>query len=169
MRLAGSGRIPFPFRHSFPMSFSVATWNINSVRLRLGLVQKYLQEAQPDVLCLQEIKCQDHQFPAEEIAETGWAHMAVRGEKAYNGVAILSKIPFAGEERLNWAGRTDSRHVAATLAVGDGIELHNFYIPAGGDEPDRDVNEKVGTSLISWMKWPLGELGARAMLFWSVT
>ena len=71
----------------------IATWNINSVRLRIQLVTKFLQEHDIDVLCLQETKTQDEQFPVQAIAKAGWPNIAIGGEKSYNGVAILSRLP----------------------------------------------------------------------------
>ena len=71
----------------------ITTWNINSVRLRIQLVENWLRKHQPDVLCLQETKTQDKYFPIEVIAKAGWPHIAIRGEKSYNGVAIVSRLP----------------------------------------------------------------------------
>ena len=122
----------------------ITSWNINSVRLRLGLVIDMLKELQPDLLCLQETKAQDSDFPAAALAEAGWAHQAIRGEKSYNGVAILSRKPLSDIQMLDWAGRTDCRHISA---VADGVRVHNFYVPAGGDVPDRQVNDKFGHKL----------------------
>ena len=67
----------------------IATWNINSVRLRLDLVLGFLQKADIDVLCLQETKTQDEFFPVAALADAGWVHSVFRGEKSYNGVAII--------------------------------------------------------------------------------
>ena len=122
----------------------ITTWNINSVRLRLPLVLDKLAELDTDVLCLQETKTQDEHFPHAAIAEAGWPHMAIRGEKSYNGVAILSRLPLDNISHMNWTGRTDTRHISASVA---GLIIHNFYIPAGGDEPDRDKNPKFGHKL----------------------
>ena len=122
----------------------ITTWNINSVRLRLPLVLDKLAELDTDVLCLQETKTQDEHFPHAAIAEAGWPHMAIRGEKSYNGVAILSRLPLDHISHMNWTGRTDTRHISASVA---GLTIHNFYIPAGGDEPDRDKNPKFGHKL----------------------
>jgi hypothetical protein len=72
---------------------SVATWNINSARLRVGLIEKLLTEAAPDILCLQEIKCESHLFPAEALAALGYTHQAVSGQKGYHGVATVSRVP----------------------------------------------------------------------------
>lgn len=123
----------------------IATWNINSVRLRQDMVVRMLSEAAPDVLCLQETKCPDDKFPGEAFAALGYTHQALAGMKGYNGVAILSKIPFEAEERLLWCGKEDCRHIAVTLP--GGAEVHNFYVPAGGDEPDPAVNEKFAHKL----------------------
>lgn len=123
-----------------PKPFAVTTWNINSVRLRLGLVQRLVADQNPDVICLQEIKCEDHCFPLEAIADMGYVHQHVHGMKSYNGVAILSKLPLADKQIFHRTGKEDRRHISARLA--NGIELHNLYVPAGGDIPDPDVNDK---------------------------
>ena len=123
----------------------VATWNINSVRLRLQLVIDFLHNHDIDVLCLQETKTEDAHFPSDALAEAGWAHQAYRGEKSYNGVAIVSRLPLSEVTHLNWVGREDCRHIAATLD--GGFRVHNFYVPAGGDIPDRDENPKFGYKL----------------------
>ena len=123
----------------------LATWNINSVRLRLPLVLEFLEGHDIDVLCLQETKTEDAHFPSEALAEAGWAHQAYRGEKSYNGVAIISRLPLADTAHLNWAGREDCRHIAAT--IDGGLRVHNFYVPAGGDVPDREENPKFGHKL----------------------
>ena len=122
----------------------ITSWNINSVRLRLPLLEQVMQEVSPDVICLQETKCQDEFFPAEAIAELGYPHQAYRGEKSYNGVAILSRLPIEDSQHMNWAGKTDCRHISARI---NNLNIHNFYIPAGGDIPDRDENPKFGHKL----------------------
>ena len=122
----------------------ILTWNINSVRLRLPLVVKLAKLAAPDVICLQETKTADETFPAEALAEAGFAHQAFHGDKGYNGVAILSKKPIARRDRRFWAGKEDSRHVVADIA---GIELHNLYVPAGGDIADPQANPKFAHKL----------------------
>ena len=122
----------------------ITTWNINSVRLRLPIVLSYLQNNNPDVLCLQETKTQDMHFPTEALAEAGWMHQAYRGEKSYNGVAILSRHPISDSGHALWAGKEDCRHIWAKI---NGVTVHNFYIPAGGDVPNRDENPKFGHKL----------------------
>jgi len=123
----------------------IATWNINSVRLRINRVADLAKTSDPDVICLQETKVVDDLFPLEAVQEMGYPHVAFSGMKGYNGVAILSRLPLKNIQRQEWCGKTDCRHIAATLP--GGIELHNFYIPAGGDEPDREKNEKFGHKL----------------------
>ncbi len=122
---------------------SIATWNINSVRLRIDLVLRFLAEHRPDVLCLQEIKCTNDQFPRNAFVEAGYPYLAVHGQKGYHGVAIVSKHPL--EETLSrpFCGIDHARHISARLDFGAGpLTLHNFYIPAGGDLPDPDLNPK---------------------------
>ena len=123
----------------------IATWNINSVRLRLPLVLEFLNGHDIDALCLQETKTEDVHFPSDALAEAGWRHQAYRGEKSYNGVAIISRLPLSDAAHLNWAGREDCRHIAAT--IDGGPRVHNFYVPAGGDVPDRQENPKFGHKL----------------------
>ena len=130
------------------MRFSIATWNINSVRLRQDLVASFLKMRQPDVLCLQEIKCQEAEFPAETFHALGYEHKAVHGQKGYHGVAILSRHPLTIIEKRKFCEIDDARHVSADIAVpGRTIRVHNFYVPAGGDEPDADINPKFGHKL----------------------
>ena len=119
----------------------IATWNINSVRLRLDLVLGFLQKADIDVLCLQETKTQDEFFPVAALADAGWGHLVFRGEKSYNGVAIISRLPVKYYGHRLWAGKDDCRHICARI---NGVNIHNFYVPAGGDVADRDVNPKFG-------------------------
>ncbi len=133
------------------MRFSLATWNINSVRLRIDLVARYLGLHAPDVLCLQETKCRDAEFPSAAFEDLGYAHIALNGQKGYHGVAVVSKLPLAAIYRKEFCAKGDARHVAVTLtppgAGGRTIALHNFYVPAGGDEPDPAVNPKFAHKL----------------------
>jgi len=128
------------------MRLKLATWNINSVRLRIGLVERFLNEQAPDVLCLQETKVQNDAFPTKMFNSLGYVHHAINGQKGYHGVAILSRLPLCDIEPMVFGGKADhARHLAATLA-GD-IRLHNFYVPAGGDEPDVELNDKFAHKL----------------------
>lgn len=118
----------------------IVSWNINSVRLRLPLLLKLASEQQPDVICLQETKTPDEHFPLEDIISAGYPHIHIRGEKGYNGVAIISKHPVVKSEKINFGGNEQTRHIGITLD--NGLEIHNLYIPAGGDEPDTKINPK---------------------------
>ena len=127
------------------MSTTVVTWNVNSVRLREGLVCDLLAEAAPDVLCLQECKAPADLIPRERFAALGYPHLVARGQKGYNGVAILSRHPLEDAGHLDFCGVGDARHVAARLE--SGLVVHNLYVPAGGDVPDRDANPKFAHKL----------------------
>jgi exodeoxyribonuclease-3 len=128
------------------MPLKITTWNINSVRLRIDMVAKFLKSARPDVLCLQETKCPDDAFPLKRFQRLGYEHAALNGQKGYHGVAVLSRLPFERVDVQSFCGKTDCRHVAVTLGgrarLRDPITLHNFYVPAGGDEPDPEINPK---------------------------
>ncbi len=125
------------------MTVSVATWNINSVRLRLRTVLKFLREYQPDVLMLQEIKCTNDQFPKKQFAKAGYPHQAVHGQKGYHGVAILSRMPLSDISSRGFCDIDHCRHISATADLGFGpLHIHNFYVPAGGDLPDPELNPK---------------------------
>jgi exodeoxyribonuclease-3 len=123
----------------------IATWNINSIRLRIQLVIDFIKEHDIDVLCLQETKTQDQFFPAVAFAEAGWPNQAIRGEKSYNGVAIIARKPLSDVAHFDWAGKVDCRHIAATTSTG--VRVDNFYVPAGGDVADPDENPKFAHKL----------------------
>lgn len=123
----------------------IATWNINSVRMRMDLLLRLIQEEQPDVICLQETKVVDADFPFAPLIDAGYAHLHVHGMKSYNGVAILARQPFQSTEVRHWCEKQDCRHAIAVLP--GGIELHSVYIPAGGDIPDPEQNEKFAHKL----------------------
>src|SRR4051794_34941207 len=128
----------------------VATWNINSLRLRLGLLDQLVAALRPDVICLQETKVPDALFPVEALQPLNYPHTVFRGMKGYNGVAILSRLPGVGQGGGGPAGcgRGDGGHGATAPHTPAGrVELHNFYVPAGGDIPDRTENAKYGHKL----------------------
>ncbi len=122
----------------------IASWNINSVRRRLRALGQFVRKYRPDVLCLQETKVEDDLFPVERMRKLGFHHTVFCGDKGYNGMAIASVHPITKSWRHD-VGRTDqARHQAAVIR---GIELHNLYVPAGGDIPDPERNPKFGRKL----------------------
>jgi exodeoxyribonuclease-3 len=147
------------------MAFTLATWNINSVRLREGLVARLMADEAPDVICLQECKSPVELIPLDQFRALGFAHVVARGQKGYNGVAILSKLPLQDMGDRDFAALGHARHVAARLP--NGVVIHNCYIPAGGDVPDREVNVKFGQKL-DWVAelrdWGHAEKPSRAIL-----
>ncbi len=118
----------------------ITTWNINSIRLRLLDIINFLKSNNVDVLCLQETKIKDELFPVKEFNRAGYPHLYYRGQKSYNGVAIISKLPIIKKNFLNFINKEDTRHISVLLD--NGITIHNFYVPAGGDVPDIKVNDK---------------------------
>ena len=156
------------------MRFRLATWNINSVRLRLHIVGRFVRAQAIDVLCLQEIKCVDGKFPELELRALGFSHVAVCGQKGYHGVAILSRLPFSRVERRDICGRGHARHLAVTLDEPNGatkpLVLHNVYVPAGGDLPDPALNDKFRHKLVfleameSWFKAMPGKRSNRMIM-----
>ncbi len=131
------------------MKLTVATWNINSLRLRQAHLHSLVAQLQPDVICLQETKVPDELFPEAIAAEISFPHVLKRGMKSYNGVAILSRLPLTlAEDTPDWCGKNDCRHISATIETHGGkLTIHNFYVPAGGDIPDRNANEKFAHKL----------------------
>ena len=123
----------------------IATWNINSIRLRIQLVIEFIKKHDIDVLCLQETKTEDQNFPAAAFAEAGLPHQVFRGEKSYNGVAIISRHALRDSQHNDWTNKSDCRHIAAVTA--NGVRIDNFYVPAGGDIPDPDENRKFAHKL----------------------
>lgn len=127
------------------MPITVASWNINSVRFRLDIVERFLIETAPDILCLQETKVMDDAFPHAAFEQLGYTHRLLHGQRMHHGVAILSKIPLTEARRNDWQDNGEARHIGARLA--NGLLIENVYIPAGGDIPDRDLNPKFGQKL----------------------
>jgi exodeoxyribonuclease-3 len=126
----------------------IVTWNINSLRLRVSLLGRLIAALDPDVICLQETKVPDELFPDAAPAALGYPHVARRGMKGYNGVAILSRLPMVTEDSPDWCARGDCRHLQVRIEAPSGpVELHDFYVPAGGDIPDRVANPKFGHKL----------------------
>lgn len=134
------------------MQLKIATWNINSVRLRLDNLARFINTHNPDIIALQETKCANDQFPKPALEAMGYPHICYHGQKSYHGVAILSKLPIEplANHDFNQTGHTRHQMVqvqTSKRAVKHPLILHNFYIPAGGDIPDRAKNEKFGQKL----------------------
>jgi exodeoxyribonuclease-3 len=123
----------------------IVSWNINSVRFRIAIVEQFLREAEPDILCLQETKVVDEDFPFEMFRSLGYDHIVIHGQRMHHGVAILSRVPIAEDDRFDWQANREARHVGVRLP--NGVRLENVYVPAGGDVPDRDLNPKFGQKL----------------------
>jgi len=123
----------------------LVTWNVNSVRARMPLVQRFVAECRPDILCLQETKVEDSKFPRTAFEKMGLHHAAIRGQRGYHGVAILSRLPLGPARHEDWCGKGDARHVSVGLP--GGVNLHNFYVPAGGDTPDPETNPSFAHKL----------------------
>ena len=96
------------------MPLKITTWNINSVRLRIDLVAKFIKAVRPDVLCLQETKCPDDAFPLKRFKRLGYEHIALNGQKGYHGVAVISRLPF---EAFDSAELSAARPIAATSSA----------------------------------------------------
>jgi exodeoxyribonuclease-3 len=128
-----------------PATLSIATWNINSVRFRLDIVERFLTGHAPDILCLQETKVIDNDFPHAFFERLGYTHRLICGQKMHHGVATLSKVPLTEERRFDWQDNGEARHIGARLP--NGVLLENVYVPAGGDLPDPALNPKFAQKL----------------------
>lgn len=123
----------------------IVSWNINSVRFRIDIVERFLSEVAPDVLCLQETKVEDGLFPHPIFERLGYVHRAVKGQRMHHGVATLSRLPLAEPSHHDWQDNGEARHVGVLLP--SGVRLENVYVPAGGDVPDPAVNPKFAQKL----------------------
>jgi len=145
------------------VKLTLTTWNINSVRLRIDLVARFIKAVRPDILCLQETKCPDDAFPLKRFKRLGYENVALNGQKGYHGVVVVSRLPFESSAIETFCGKSDCRHMSIVLGeragLRDPITLHNFYVPAGGDIPDPAVNPKFAHKLAF-----LDEMGGSATL-----
>ena len=117
----------------------IATWNVNSVRQRMDSLQAWLAERKPDIVCLQEIKCVDEAFPREPFEALGY-NVAVHGQKTFNGVALLSKLPFdeVAPGLIGDDGDVQARFLEALVSTKTGVvRVVSLYLP-NGNPPDTD-------------------------------
>jgi exodeoxyribonuclease-3 len=124
----------------------VATWNVNSVKARLDAARSWLEEAKPDVVCLQETKCTDESFPRLEFEAMGY-NCAVHGQKSYNGVAILSKRPIEDVTcRIPESeGDDHARYIEAVISGDKGIvRIASIYAPNGNPPGTDRFDYKLG-------------------------
>ena len=131
--------------HASAQTLKIASWNINSVRARLEIVERFLTEYQPDILCMQETKVVNGSFPEGLFRRLGYNHQVLHGQPMHHGVAIVSKIPVREDDRLDLQANGEARHVGVRLD--NGLRIENVYVPAGGEEPDRTINPKFGQKL----------------------
>lgn len=129
----------------------ILSWNVNSLRIRLAELERIAREENPDVVCLQEVKAKEEDFPFAAVKAAGFEHIALYGMAGYNGVAILSRRPLTGVRRFDWAGKADARHISAVTE--EGIEIHNIYIPAGATCPIRPPTRPLPASWLLLKNW----------------
>ncbi len=123
----------------------IATWNVNSVRQRLDSLQAWLKERAPDIVCLQEIKCQDDAFPREPLEALGY-NVAVHGQKTFNGVALLSKLPFdeVAPGLIGDESDVQARFLEALVSTKNGVvRVVSLYLPNGNPAPGDKYDYKL--------------------------
>jgi exodeoxyribonuclease III len=127
----------------------IATWNVNSIKQRLDSAVAWLSERKPDLVCLQETKCVDEAFPREQFEALGY-NLAVHGQKAFNGVALLSKFPF-DEISCGLPGDDEDDHarfIEGVVSTASGaMRIASIYLPNGNPPETEKYTYKIG-----WMK-----------------
>ncbi len=108
----------------------IATWNVNSLRMRQAHLAQWVRAAEPDVLCLQETKLEDSEFPRDELVALGYPHVVFRGERSYNGVAMISKYPL-DDVQFGFADDVDDPQPRLVSARVEGIRVIGCYVPNG--------------------------------------
>lgn len=127
----------------------IATWNVNSIRQRIGNLAEWLRETGPDIVCLQEIKCVDDAFPTGEIEALGY-NIAVHGQKTFNGVALLSRLPFDEVRRglPGDEGDEQARYIEGVFShAGGALRVASIYLPNGNP-----VETEKYTYKLAWME-----------------
>jgi len=128
----------------------ITTWNVNSIRARLPRVLEWLSEARPDVLCMQELKCQEHQFPLQAFEDLGY-NVAIHGQKSWNGVAIASRTPLSGV--IKGIPDPDDPQARGISAIVGGVMVVNLYVPNG-----QEVGSDKYAYKLRWLEDLLGWL-----------
>ncbi len=137
----------------------IATWNVNSIKARMHAVTAWLESAQPDIACLQEIKTVDEGFPRMEIESLGY-NIITHGQKSYNGVAILSKLPLEdirrglpGQDLLEGAEEDQARYLEAVVSTKRGaVRVASIYLPNGNPVGENPMESPKYTYKLDWMK-----------------
>ena len=121
--------------------------NVNSINARLPTIMRWFEEVQPDVACLQEIKCVDEKFPSEAFERLGY-NVAVHGQKTYNGVALLSKTPMEDVQRglPGDPGDEQARYVEAVISGRRPVRVVGLYLPNGNPVDTEKFDYKL-----AWM------------------
>src|SRR5512139_80042 len=128
-----------------PKPMRIATWNVNSIRQRMDNLQAWLKERQPDIVCLQEIKCTDDAFPREPLEALGY-NVAVHGQKTFNGVALLSKLPFdeVAPGLIGDEADVQARFLEALVSTKTGVvRVVSLYLPNGNPAPGDKYDYKL--------------------------
>ena len=123
----------------------ILTWNINSIRIRLKQLSDVIDELDPDIICLQETKVENSKFPLKDIQQMGFKYVCINGQPSYNGVAIFSRHKLVETIVQDFCSKEDSRYIAIKIKhpkLDNHLNIHNYYVPAGGDEPDPEINDK---------------------------
>ncbi|NQT94017.1 MAG: exodeoxyribonuclease III [Lentisphaerae bacterium] len=125
------------------MTLTIATFNVNSVRSRMPMLLQWLDKASADIVCLQETKVQDHEFPQDSLREAGY-HVTFKGQKSYNGVAILSRSePSTVINGFDDGGPADESRLL--IAEVEGVVVVNTYVPQG-----RDIDHEMYQYKLQW-------------------
>ena len=143
-------------------TLSIASWNINSVRARIDIVERFLTEEAPDILCLQETKVVNEIFPTDMFKRLGYVHQVLNGQRMHHGVAIMSKVPIHEDDRFDWQANGEARHVG--IRLDNGVRIENVYVPAGSIPP---VHQKANSVMIGIWSDGFSQLRAGSTTRWA--
>lgn len=122
-------------------ALKIATWNVNSIRVRMEMLLDWLKKQNPDVVCLQETKVEDHQFPEQELRDAGYNSIYM-GQKNFNGVAILSRFPIS-ESKYGFLNGFDRENNRLISGVVEGITFIDVYVPQGQTTDSQKFSYKL--------------------------